>query len=153
MKRIIILMIIASSNILFNPALSAEEFLGVQLMSGGEIGLKTESRLEMTAPYTHDEIVQYYKETLKIYDDIKFRDWEDSTYIEDDGKLAWHSITVSKESKNGTSIIIMKDNWTWIIGTLILRFIGVFGVLCCLYAGMSLAGALISKSVKKLETS
>jgi hypothetical protein len=45
----------------------------------------------------------------------------------------------------------MKDNWTWIIGTLILRYIGVFVVLIVLLIGMSVSGAIISRSVGKVD--
>jgi hypothetical protein len=131
--------------------LYAEDFLGAPLMPGGETIQKTETRLEMKSPLSHDEIVAFYREALKKHKDIKFRDWKDATYIEDDGKLAWHSITISKHTKDGASVVIVKDNWTWIIGTLVLRFIGVFVVLLFLMVGMYIAGTIISRSVKRLE--
>ena len=105
----------------------------------------------MKSPLSHDQIVAFYREALKEHEDIKFRDWKDATYIEDDGKLAWHSITISKQTKDGANIVIVKDNWTWIIGTLVLRFIGVFVVLLFLMAGMYISGAIISRTVKRLE--
>ena len=129
----------------------AEDFLGAPLVPGGETIQKTDTRLEMKSHLSHDEIVAFYRQALKEYKDIKFRDWKDATYIEDDGKLAWHSITISKETKDGANIVIVKDNWTWIIGTLVLRFIGVFVVLLFLMGGMYISGAIISRSVKKLE--
>ena len=46
----------------------------------------------------------------------------------------------------------MKDNWTWIIGTLVLRYIGVFVVLLVLLIGMSISGAIISRTVGKSDT-
>ena len=113
--------------------------------------LKTDSRLELKTTLSHDEALAFYKEALKVHDDIKFREWKDSTYIEDDGKLPWHSITISKGDKDGATVIIMKDNWTWIIGTLILRYIGVFAVLIVLYLGMSVSGRIISRSIKRME--
>ncbi|UCF57241.1 MAG: hypothetical protein JSW15_01825 [Deltaproteobacteria bacterium] len=137
---------------LMSPApLYAEDFLGAPLVPGGKTVQKTESRLEMISQFSHDEALRFYKEALKGYRDIKFRDWKDATYIEDDGKLPWHSITISKQDKEGTNIVIMKDNWTWILGTLLLRFIGVFVVLLFLLLGMSLSGAIISRWVKKME--
>lgn len=45
----------------------------------------------------------------------------------------------------------MKDNWTWIIGTLVLRYIGVFIVLIVLLFGMTISGAIISRSIKKID--
>ena len=138
--------------LLISPVpLCAEDFLGAPLVPGGETVQKTETRLEMKSPLSHDEIVAFYREALKKHEDIKFRDWKDATYIEDDGKLAWHSITISKQAKEGSNIVIVKDNWTWIIGTLVLRFIGVFVVLLFLMVGMYTSGAIISRSVKRLE--
>jgi hypothetical protein len=131
--------------------LYAEDFLGAPLIPGGETIQKTETRLEMKSSLSHDEIVAFYKEALKKNKDIKFRDWKDATYVEDDGKLPWHSITISKQTKDGATIVILKDNWTWIIGTLVLRFIGVFVVLLFLMVGMYISGTIISRSVKKLE--
>ncbi len=131
--------------------LCAEDFLGAPLIPSGETIQKTETRLEMKSHLSHDEIVEFYRQALKKHKDIKFRDWENATYIEDDGKLAWHSITISKQTKDGANIVIVKDNWTWIIGTLVLRFIGVFVVLLFLMVGMYISGAIISRSVKKLE--
>lgn len=133
------------------PAYSAaEDFLGAPVISQGKIIDKTDSRLELKTDKSHDEVVEFYRTSLREFPDIKFRDWPDSTYIEDDGKLLWHSITISKEDRNGTAIIIMKDNWTWIMGTLILRYIGVFAVLIILLIGMSISGAIISKTVGKV---
>ena len=131
--------------------LCAEDFLGAPLIPGGEIIQKTDTRLEMKSHLSHDEILEFYRQALKIHQDIKFRDWKEATYIEDDGKLAWHSITISKQAKDGGNIVIVKDNWTWIIGTLVLRFIGVFVVLLFLMGGMYISGTIISRWVKKLE--
>jgi len=132
-------------------SLYAEDFLGAPLIPGGKTVERTKSRLEMKSPLSHDEIVAFYRQALKKYEDIKFRDWKDATYIEDDGRLSWHSITISKQYRDGTNLVIVKDNWTWIIGTLVLRFIGVFVVLLFLMLGMYISGTIISRSVKKLE--
>jgi len=126
---------------------SAGDFLGAPVIPEGEIIEKTDARLELKTDLSHDETVSFYKEALKGMTDIKFRDWSESTYIEDDGKRPWHSITISKEGKEGTTVVIIKDNWTWIIGTLILRYIGVFVVLIVLLIGMSISGAIISRTV------
>ncbi len=151
MKKIIILFLFFPCFFLVvYPASSgAEEFLGAPIIPEGKTIHKTEKRLEMVAQLSHDEIIKFYKKALKKYKDIRFRDWKDATYIEDDGNLSWHSITVSKYDKEGTTIIVVKDNWTWIIGTLVLRYIGVFVVLLFLLLGISLSGAIISRSVKK----
>lgn len=135
------------------PVLRAGEFLGAPVLPQGKIVSKTKSRLEMKVPVTHDEILAYYREALKDSKDIKYREWKEATYIEDDGKLPWHSITISREEKGGTTtVVIMKDNWTWILGTLILRYLGVFVVLLLLLVSITVSGAVISRSVAKLDS-
>lgn len=130
---------------------NAEDFLGVPLVTGGKIIEKTGARLELESKLSHDEALDFYQNALKDFKDIKYREWEEATYIEDDGKLPWHSITISRGDLVGTTIVITKDSWTWIIGTLILRYIGVFVVLLFLLLGMILSGAIISRSVKRRE--
>jgi hypothetical protein len=134
-------------------AYGAEDFLGAPLAPDSKIKLKTDSRLEILVPLSHDEVLKFYRAALKGEKDIKYRDWKTDTYIEDDAAREWHSITISKTAQEGggTLIIIVKDNWTWIIGTLILRYIGVFVVLLFLFAGIAISGAIISRLVKKAE--
>lgn len=130
----------------------ADEFLGVPLVDGGRVTTKTDRRLEMISPLSHDAAVSYYRSVLKETPDIKFREWGNATYIEDDGKLPWHSITVSRgDDRAGSTISIVRDSWTWILGTLALRYVGVFTVLVILFIGMAAAGGIISRSVGKLE--
>lgn len=130
---------------------SAEDFLGAPVVPQGKTIQKTDTRLELKTDLSHDEVVEFYKDALREFKDIKFREWKDATYIEDDGNLAWHSVTISKGGEEGATVMIAKDNWTWIIGTLILRYIGVFVVLMILFLGMSISGGIISRSVKKME--
>lgn len=138
--------------LIFLPASSyAEDFLGAPVLPQGTITTKTDARLEMKTGLSHDEVVAFYREALKDVKDIKFRDWKEATYIEDDGNSPWHSISVSKLGEKGTDIIIAKDSWTWIMGTLVLRFVGVFVVLMILLLGMALSGSIISRSVKSME--
>lgn len=130
----------------------AEEFLGAPVVPGAKELSKTEKRLEIETPMTHDQIIDYYRKALESQQDIKFRDWPQATYIEDDGKLRWHSITIDKTpGAQGTKVVIMKDNWTWITGTLILRFVAVFVVLLVLFIAMNISGRIISSAVKKSE--
>lgn len=148
MKKTALLFLI----LLLFPAISnAEDFLGAPVVSQGKENLRTDARLEMKTPLSHDEVVLFYKEQLKDVPDIKFRDWKDSTYIEDDGARPWHSITISKDDKDGATIVIVKDNWTWIIGTLILRYIGVFVVLMIVLLGMVVSGKIITSFVRRAE--
>ena len=130
---------------------NAEDFLGAPLVPGAKVIERTEKQLKFKTDLSHPEALEFYKEALKDLKDIKFREWKDATYIEDDGKLKWHSITISKKDTAGATIVIVKDNWTWIIGTLVLRYIGVFVVLLFLLLGMTVSGAIISRSVKKRE--
>lgn len=124
---------------------SAESFLGAPIVDDFKIINKTDKRMEMATMMTHDQALAFYKEKLKGQRDIKFRDWKKATYIEDDGKLKWHSITIVKIGENGTIITIVKDNWTWIFSTLVIRFIGIFFVLLCLYTGIVVSGKIIQK--------
>jgi hypothetical protein len=151
MKKILAWLVFVAVIGVVNPGiLLAEDFLGLPLMPGGKVLLKQKGRLEMALPVSHDKIVAFYKEALKNEKDIRYRNWSDSTYIEDDGRAPWHSITIDKEPEQGmTKVVIVKFNWTWIFGTLLLRFIGVFAVLVVLFGGMSLSGVIISRSVSK----
>ena len=151
MKKIILLTLIVCWIVSLSGWSRADDFLGAPVIPGGQQISKTKEKLELNSGKTHDEVLQYYKKALEQFNDIKYRNWNDATYIEDDGNLKWHSITISKDDANGALVVIMKDNWTWIIGTLILRFFGVFIVLLFLLVGMSISGAIISRSVKKME--
>lgn len=128
---------------------AGEDFLGAPVVPKGKTVQKTDARFELKSDLSHDDVRKFYETALKGHKDVKFRDWEKATYIEDDGNQPWHSITISKVYDNGTLVTIVKDNWTWIIGTLILRFIGVFVVLLILFAGMSVSGRIISGSVRR----
>jgi hypothetical protein len=151
MKKIILLTLIVCWIVSVSGWSRADDFLGAPVIPGGEQISKTKERLELNSKKTYAEVLQFYKEALAQFSDIKYRNWKDATYIEDDGNLKWHSITISKDDANGALVVIMKDNWTWIIGTLILRFFGVFIVLLVLLVGMSVSGTIISRSVKKME--
>ena len=148
MKKQILLFLVI---VLFPFSSSAETFLGAPVIPSGTTTQKTDARLEIKTGLSHDEAVSFYRKALKDFENIKFREWEDATYIEDDGKMPWHSITISKGGKEGTDIVILKDNWTWIIGTLVLRYIGVFMVLMLLFLGMTISGKIISGVVRRTE--
>ena len=151
MRKTALFMVLLFLVVAIGPAVSwGEDFLGVPLMPEGKTLLKAKKRLEMLTSASHDEVVGFYKKALSDMEDVKFRNWADATYIEDDSNRRWHSITISKEPREGmTHIVIVKDNWTWIIGTLVLRFIGVFVVLLCLFGGMAIYGAILSRTAKQ----
>ncbi len=148
MKKTTLLFLIL---LMFPVVSNAEDFLGAPVVSQGKENLRTDARLEMKTPLSHDEVLSFYRDQLKDLPNIKFRDWKDATYIEDDGARPWHSITISKNDKDGATIIMVKDNWTWIIGTLILRYIGVFVVLMIVLLGMLVSGKIISSFVSRAE--
>ncbi len=152
MKRLTLLIIILSVGLIGSTHAqpTQDDFLGLPVPQG-TVGNRTDDRLDMVSPMTHDQVLEFYKEKLDGMEDIKIRNWKTQSYIEDDSNRPWHSITIEKEYNQGTNISIVRDNWTWIIGTLILRYIGVFVVLLLLLIGMTVSGKIISSSVKKSE--
>jgi hypothetical protein len=144
---IVLLFILLPANVSF-----AEDFLGAPVVPNSQAVNKDDSRLTYTTPLSHEEVLAFYQEKLSTFENIKYRNWKDETYIEDDGRMDWHSIIISKEpTAEGTKVVISKDSWTWIIGTLILRYIAVFVVLMVLFVGMKISGSIISSSVNKAE--
>jgi len=149
MKKLLMLMM---GLIIFFPAQAgAEKFLTIPIMPGAKIIQKTDKRLKFTIPKSHDQVLDFYKKAVKQYSDIKIREWERSTNIEDEGNLVWHSISISKGKGKETSVVIDKLTWTWIAATLFLRFIGVFVVLLVLFVALAILGALVSRALKRLE--
>ena len=139
--------LIAAILIIFVPGfVYAEDFLKVPVLPDSQVVSKGNGKLVFKTKLSHDEVLAYYREALKNYNDVKYRNWADSTYIEDDSNRPWHSISISKNNVQGeTTVEITADNWTWIIGTLILRFVGVFTVLLILFIGMKISGNIISR--------
>jgi hypothetical protein len=109
MKNIVLVLLVL---FLVFPAYSnAEDFLGAPVIPEGEVIKKSNARLELKTKLSHYEVLGFYKEALKEAQDIKFREWKEATYIEDDRKLVWHSITISKGDKSQeTIVVIAKDN-------------------------------------------
>jgi hypothetical protein len=116
------------------------------VMAGGTT-IKTESTaiyIEYNLPY--EKVYEFYKDALKKYPDEKYRDWKDQMYIEDQGGAQWHSIGISKEGgPNKTVVKITRDNMTWIFSTLLIRFAGVFFVLCILWVFLNLNSAVMKR--------
>jgi len=130
----------------------AEDFLGAPVLPGGKVVTQTDSRLEKRYDLSYEQALASYKEALKGEKDIKFRDRGWHTFIEDHSDRPWHSITVSKIEGGGISVVTVKDNWTWILGTLVIRFFGVFGVLICLYIALAISGAILKRTGKAAES-
>lgn len=126
---------------------SADDFLGAPMPPDGRTVISREDRIEKTFSMAYDDILKWYKEALKDFKYVKLWDRGNSTYMEDHLNRPWHSITIVKNEDNTSTVVIIRDNWTWIIGTLVIRFVGVFVVLFALYVALSLAGAIISRLV------
>lgn len=136
------------------PALGvADEFLEAPVLSGGTPLVTLEDRLETMYELTCPEVVDFYKESLKDQQDIKFRDRGTFTIIEDQGNRPWRSITIIRTDDLTVKVVIVKDDWTWILGTLGLRFVGVLVVLGILYGAMAISGAIISRMVPEQTAS
>ena len=139
--------------LLFPYSSIGEDFMGVPIVPNSKIIAKNNKVMEFVVNMSHDQVLKFYKDVFKGYNDIRVREWKDSTYIEDDGNRKWHSITISKRAVGDEiKVIIKKDSWTWIMGTLILRYIGVFVVLMTLFVALSISGRIISAIVKKMES-
>lgn len=128
-------------------AAHAEEFLGLPLPEGRLLE-RTETYIKVEVPMSHQQILEFYKKVLEKEKDIKFRDWKEMTYIEDDGARPWHSINIYKDQGQNTIVQINKDKWSWIFGTLLLRYIAVFVVLMVLMIALSLAGSITGRLLK-----
>lgn len=144
MRRMIVLLVLV---FLTWPAsaLPGGDFLGAPVMPGGKALTEQQDRLEKVYDTDYQDTVKFYQDSLKDHEHVKFWDRSSETYIEDHSNRPWHSITISKNPSGGTTVVMLKDNWTWIIGTLILRFIAVFVVLLVLYVAMSVSGAILSR--------
>lgn len=120
-------------------------------MPGGVL-VKTEDTavfIDYELPYA--KVLEWYKGALGNYKDGRYRDWEDQTYIEDQGGAKWHSIGIFKGGGNKTTVKIVKDNWTWIFSTLVIRFVGVFVVLVMLWLLLSISSIITRKAIAKAE--
>jgi hypothetical protein len=129
----------------------AEDFLGVPIKSGGQSVQTGKSLLEVDYDLSQAEVAQFYRDALKGQSDLKFRERRNGFEIEDHGRRAWHKILIAKKDKGQTAVTITRDSWTWIIGTLTIRFIGVFVVLLVLYLAMSTSTGIITRSIKAVE--
>ncbi len=118
---------------------------GAPVMPGGTV-LTTEgttTTIEYNLPF--DKVAAWYTESMKTYPDEKFRDWKDQLYIEDQGGANWHSIGISKMGGDKTTVKIVRDNMTWVMSTLLIRFAGVFLVLCILWVFLNINSFCMKK--------
>lgn len=148
MKKLLVMQVILL--ILALPGLApAEDFLGVPIMPGGRVVVSTRSMDKRVYDVSYEQVLSYYQEVLKNAQDLKLRDRKTEVAIEDNGRLAWHRISISKDSSKESDVTITKDSWTWILGTLALRFIGVFVVLMILFLCMKFEMSLIARWVRR----
>lgn len=125
------------------------QWLGAPLMPDGTKVREEPGRLVVEYPLPYDRVIAWYREALQKYPDARYRDWETEMYIEDQGISKWHAIRISKKDGPKTFVTIQKDNWTWIISTLIIRFTGVFVVLLVLWVTLNIAIYIMRKLIKE----
>jgi hypothetical protein len=130
-----------------------ENAWGAPLMPGSKITDKKETSIIVQIDQPYDKVLAYYREVLKDYRDPRYshvdfakeRDWADQMYIEDQGGSRWHSIGIMKGKGSTTTIKIVRDNYTWIFSTLLIRFAGVFMILCILWILLNINNAIMKK--------
>ena len=143
MKKLIYMLV---ALFLLSPlAAVAEDFLGAPLPPGGNVVSKTDSRMEVAYAMPYADAIAFYKEQFKAdISNFAFRDRGDATYIEEYSNKPWHSVLVTKTGE-GVTITVSKDSYTWIAGTLALRFFAVFLVLVALYIPLQILSIVMGR--------
>jgi hypothetical protein len=126
----------------------AEEFLGAPVMPGGTTVRSGKVVLEKSYDLPAAQVLDFYKGILKDVQDLKYWERSDRVEICEYGNQPWQKIVISENVKGQTLVVIEKDSWTWILGTLTIRFVGVFVVLVVLYGAMAVATRLIMRAEK-----
>lgn len=126
----------------------ANEFLGLPLFDQGVAGKADEMEFEATYPVAPEKVLEFYKKALEGQQDIRFREFGGNLLVEDFGARPWNKVLIAKGDPAQAKVTITKDSWTWIIGMLSLRFMGVFTVLLVLFLAMALATNVIKRAVK-----
>jgi hypothetical protein len=125
------------------------EWIGAPIMPGGKKVSEEPGRYVTAYDLPHDQVLTWYQQALKDYPDARYRDWANETYIEDQGASRWLSIKISKTGGAKTDVTIVKDNWTWIMATLFIRFTGVFVVLLVLWVALKIATLIMLRFIKQ----
>jgi hypothetical protein len=127
------------------------QWIGAPIIPDGTTVKQESGRqvIEYNMPY--NQVLAWYQEALKKYPDARYRDWKEEMYIEDQGGSKWHAIRISKTDGPKTVVTIQKDNWTWIMATLFIRFTGVFVVLLVLWIGLNISTAILLRTVAKTK--
>lgn len=99
------------------------------------------------------DIEIFYKHEFKETNDVNWNKTAgiNGFILDDWGNKNWHKITVIDKGKEGIEITIQPDRWTWIIGTLIIRFIGVLIVLSALMIFIYISGYFFRMTSKKAD--
>ena len=129
------------------------QWLGAPIMPDGKEkeGSKESGRLEIDYNLPYAKVLAWYQDALKDYPDARYRNWEEEMYIEDQGGSKWHAIKISKTGGPNTTVTIVKDNWTWIMATLLIRFSGVFVVLLVLWIFLNISTTIVLRAIKSEE--
>jgi len=125
------------------------QWLGAPIMPEGREVAKESGRLSTEYGMPYKQVLTWYKDALKDYPDARYRDWDEEMYIEDQGGSKWHAIKISKTGGAKTTVTIVKDNWTWIMATLFIRFAGVFIVLLILWLFLNIATFIMLRLIKE----
>jgi len=125
------------------------QWLGAPIMPDGTKVSERGGRYVTEYNMPYNQALAWYQEALKRYPDARYRDWKEEMYIEDQGAAKWHAIKISKTGGPKTEVTIVKDNWTWIIATLFIRFTGVFVVLLILWLCLNISGAIMLRVIKE----
>jgi uncharacterized membrane protein (DUF485 family) len=149
MKKMITLVCVVMFVFLSTGGISfAENFLSAPIMPGGTTVRSDKKVLEKAYTLPKEQVLNYYKEIFKDSKDVKFRERGSRFDIDEYGNQPWQKITISVSDKGQTIVAIEKDSWTWILGTLTIRFVGVFVVLVVLYGTMWASTSLIMQAEK-----
>ena len=98
------------------------------------------------------EIINFYKDKFKNESDLNWKEYADHTIINDWGSRDWHKITITpQDSAQGGKVKIKGESWTWIIGTLVIRFFGVLIVLVVLWIALYISGVILSRTLENVE--
>lgn len=128
------------------------QWLGAPIMPDGTKVKQESGRLTTEYNMPYDKVLIWYQDALKRYPDTRYRDWKEEMYIEDQGVSKWHAIKISKTDGPKTLVTIQKDNWTWIMATLFIRFTGVFVVLLVLWGALKIAIFIMLRTIKEEKT-
>ncbi|MDY6969587.1 MAG: hypothetical protein SVR08_13160, partial [Spirochaetota bacterium] len=94
---------------------------------------------------SREDITNFYRDRFKDESELNWKELKDFTLINDWGSRDWHKIIIIPENSKGVKVKIKGDSWTWIIGTLVIRFFGVLIVLVVLWFALNISGKILSR--------